>query len=150
VTNQVSPEDQFKRAWDYLSGADEMLHSRLNALLLCEAFLVVGYVELIVTGGFEGSAGLKVAAAAVIVLALLLTLILRAAGLKLQRGGDALKKAFLEKDDVYLTYINAVRSKPSRLWGSSFSRAIPDVFIGFWVLAACHLFFFGMIPGGQP
>ena len=73
--NMVTPQEA-SRAWEIHAAVDELLHSRVEALLIAHAFLVVAYVQIVSAERFKpGESGpLDFVLVAVIVLALALTI----------------------------------------------------------------------------
>jgi hypothetical protein len=141
-----------ERAWEYHKAADELLHSRSEALMIAQAFLIVGYFQVLTSEAFSRRTDMSfvIVLVAVAVLAVIVTLILMRVNGDLSRGIRLLKEKYLDQDDVYSDYLAAVRGQngdpgkgPSirlpwqtyrRLW----SFWLPLVFLVFWVLAGVH------------
>lgn len=137
--------DENDRAWRYHAAADELLHSRIEALLIAQAFLVIGYAQILTADSFCERSDLVYALLVLVVLALILTLIMMFVNAGLSRGIRLLKSEYLDHpqhgDPVYARYMAEVRGDQygkrrafPRLW----SFWIPFAFLIFWVAVGAH------------
>lgn len=139
------PERELDRAWRYHAAADELLHSRVEALLIAQAFLVLGYAQVLTAERFCERSDLPLALLILVVMALALTLIMMFVNAGLSRGIRRLKADYLDHKDagdpVYARYLAAVRGDRGgrrrafpRLW----SFWMPAIFLVFWAAAGGH------------
>lgn len=136
----LDPNRPTGRAWGYHVAADTILHTRVEALLICEAFLAAAYV------GILGSsiAMNEFLALAIIVLAVLITIIFLEANHRLLKGITFLKKAVIEEEGaLYEDYLKAVGSRAleGRGGNASVSVRLGYVLLAFWMAVAAHLAF---------
>ena len=127
------------RAWEYHHAADTTLHTRVNAMLVCQSFLIAAYVTLTVNSGVRYGAMLGIA---IIGLAAAITVMFMVANIRLLRGITYLKRQIVaEPDHLYGTYLHAVH--PRQLDGRGGSRTLalqlPVALLIFWIVAAFHL-----------
>lgn len=137
-----------ERAWRYHDAADQLLNGRIQSFLIAQAFLIVGYAQILTSSSFETRFELQVSLVAVALLAVFLTLVMKVLSAQLSRGIRALKKEYLlhetEGDQVYRTYFSAVRGDGidptldgfARGW----TRTMPVCFLIFWIGATGYAF----------
>ncbi len=137
--------DDIDRAWRYHAAADDLLHSRIEALLIAQAFLIIGYAQVLTAQEFCRRYDLTLALLAIVAVAVTVTILMMVVNNGLSRGIRFLKKTHLEHaeigDPIYIRYLEAVRGdsegkrKPfPRIWSSW----IPRVFLAFWFAASLH------------
>ena len=131
-------EKKIQRAWLYLENADSLLHSRMNALVLCQAFLAIAYVQIISASTFNERAYLPIAGLVIVGIGFFVTKTVLGSIIKLQQGGDAMKK-YLVNDSVYDDYLDAVRDGGPRKWLTSYTAVVPTFFEWFWVILFFHI-----------
>lgn len=130
-------DSEIDRAWRYHSAADGLLHSRVEALLISQAFLVVAYLQIETS---SNAIALWPVGYAIIVLALLVSILFLMAGGGLQRGLRYLKETHLVDDPVYGAYLNAVSPNYHRRWFRPriLPVILPMVFMAFWAFVGLH------------
>ncbi len=138
-------KDEIESAWKYLDGADSMLHSRMNSLLICQAFLVVAYVQVLSSQTFSEKAFMPMAGFIVVFLGYAITRVVFGSIVKLQKGGDEMKK-YLNHDPIYYAYLQGVRGGDKRKWLTSYTSVVPTFFMWFWV-ALMLLLTFAVLVG---
>lgn len=137
-------QSELDRAWRYHDAADQLLNGRIQSFLIAQAFLVVGYAQIITSGEFSTRPSLSIALLAVAMLAVYLTILMRSLAAELSRGLRSLKETYLLNettgDDVYLRYFSALRGDgygPSILGHEPrFTKHLPTSFLVFWVFAS--------------
>jgi len=139
----MTDKNDLERAWMYHEAADQLLNGRIQSFLIAQAFLIVGYAQLLTAENFDEKTNLVAALFALSVLAILLTLVMRALASQLSRGIRELKEGYLlndeHGDEVYRRYFSAVRGDGvdptldgfARGW----TRTVPNCFLIFWLVA---------------
>ncbi len=134
------------RAWRYHDAADQLLNGRIQSFMIAQAFLIVGYAQLLTAQDFETRMILKIALLSIAVLAIFLTLVMKALSAQLSRGIRELKRLHLlhetEGDSIYKVYFSAVRGDGvdptldgfARGW----TRTMPMCFLIFWIIAIAY------------
>lgn len=139
MTSPSSPSD-IERAWQYHAAADELLHSRLEALMIAHAFLAIAFIELVSSSYLmERAAFVDCLVAGVTGLALLLTLLIGRINGDLSRALRWLKYEHLVHDPVYRGYIDALTGSKDgvgRPYPKIWSKWIPFVLVGFWLFTS--------------
>lgn len=123
------------RAWEYHNAADTLLHTRIEGLLICHAFLVVAYVQLASADNFHSSPWMHVTAGAIVALAVVITILVVRVNHALLKGITYLKNNHLAHDDTYSGYLEAVGKVFLRTGNGSRVLAIwiPVCFLLFWI-----------------
>lgn len=129
------------RAWLFHDSADQLLTGRIQSFLIAQAFLIVGYAQILTAPSFADRLDLKIVLLAISLLAIALTLIMKALAAQLSRGIRELKKHYLlhetEGDAVYKAYFSAVRGDDTDPTLDGFARHwtryLPVCFLIFWV-----------------
>jgi hypothetical protein len=116
-----------------------MLHRRIEALLISQAFLVAAYVQVFISADFDSRVELKTFAIVVLALGLSINLLASRSWTKLVEGGNLMKVKYLTKlDPIYQEYFDTVRAPNGRRrW--SMSTHLPTILYAFWGGAAMHL-----------
>lgn len=145
---------QIERAWQYAWSADDMTHSRMSGLLISQAFLVVGYFQILTADQYAPGNWLFAVALALVLLALLITYTISVSVRHVARGCESMKHNYLcQLDDVYLQYLADVRRQPKEVvlgWVQgnssiprkkgmfsslhSYTESVPALFILFWIV----------------
>jgi hypothetical protein len=135
-------KEQLARAWNYHQGADQLLHMRIQAMLVAQSFLVGSFVGLRAGRDMAKSsfAPLDALSLGIVAVAVASTLALIRVNRALSNGLRQLKTSYLELDPIYKTYIDVVRAGP---FGSArlLSLWLPMTFLIFWLGAAAYLWF---------
>jgi len=127
------------RAWDYHHTSDGMLHTRVNAMLVCQSFLIAAYVTLSLNPNLRYGTMLGVA---IIALAATITVMFLIANIRTVRGITFLKRQIVsEPNHLYKAYLHTVNPRWDRGAGGSQTLAVqlPIALLVFWVVAAIHL-----------
>jgi hypothetical protein len=133
---------EIDRAWSYHHAADELLHSRVESLLIAHAFLAAAYAQVISgssekphTGFFSGM---------VIVLALVVTPMLMTTTFGLLKGTLHLKRRLI-CDEVYKDYLSAVAHdyQKRKFRPAILPVLVPIVLLGFWFVVGVDRLFGG-------
>lgn len=138
-----------ERAWRYHDAADQLLNARIQSFLIAQAFLIVGYAQILTASSFPDRVDLKLILAAIACLAIVLTLVMKALSAQLSRGIRELKRRYLlhdvDGDEIYKVYFSAVRGDgiDATLDGFArgWTRVVPLCFLIFWLLAAAYAAF---------
>jgi len=138
-----------ERAWRYHDAADQLLNGRIQSFLIAQAFLIVGYAQILTASSFSGRLELKLMLLSISILAIVLTLVMKALASQLSRGIRILKSQYLlhetDGDKVYKSYFSAVRGDgvDATLDGFArgWTRVMPMCFLIFWLLAAGYAMF---------
>lgn len=143
--NQLDSRD-LERAWRYHESADQLLNGRIQSFLIAQAFLIVGYAQILTASSFNERLDLKLVLLSISALAVVLTLVMKALAAQLSRGLRTLKKNYLlhevDGDDVYKSYFGAVRGDADNTTPDGFARGwtriMPICFLTFWLLAIAY------------
>lgn len=146
---EIMDNDTLERAWKYHDAADQLLNGRIQSFLIAQAFLIVGYAQVLTSSTFVERLDLKLVLIGISALAITLTLVMKALAAQLSRGIRALKRDYLvhEKkgDFVYKKYFSAVRGDgvDATLDGFArgWTRVMPMCFLIFWFFAAGYAVF---------
>lgn len=138
-----------ERAWRYHDAADQLLNGRIQSFLIAQAFLIVGYAQILSASSFSERLELKLVLLSISILAIVLTLVMKALAAQLSRGIRALKGQYLlheqDGDPVYKEYFGAVRGEGTDATLDGFTRGwtrvMPLCFLVFWLLAAGYAAF---------
>lgn len=136
--------NELQKAWAYHDAADQLLNGRIQSFLIAQAFLVVGYAQILTAAAFPERLDLKVFLVGVSLLAMFLTLVMKSLSSQLSRGIRALKRDYLlhesHGDEVYKSYFSAVRGDGIEPTLDGFARGwtkvMPISFLVFWAAAA--------------
>lgn len=137
------------RAWRYHDAADQLLNGRIQSFLIAQAFLIVGYAQILTASSFSERLDLKLLLLSISILAIILTLVMKALSAQLSRGIRVLKGQYLlheqDGDPIYKEYFSAVRGKgvDATLDGFArgWTRVMPLCFLVFWVFSAGYAAF---------
>ena len=127
------------RAWEYHHTSDGMLHTRVNAMLVCQSFLIAAYVTLSLNSSLRYGTMLGIA---IIVLAATITVMFLIANIRTVRGITFLKRQIVsEPNHLYKAYLDTVNPRWQKGAGASQTLAVqlPIALLIFWVVAAIHL-----------
>ena len=130
----------FDRAWEYHHSADGTLHTRVNAMLVCQSFLIAAYVTLTISTHVRYAAMLGIG---IIALAAVITIMFMVANIRLLRGITYLKRQIVaEPNHLYKAYLDSVNRRWLTGHGGSQTLALqlPVALLAFWIVAALHLF----------
>ncbi|MEQ8589689.1 MAG: hypothetical protein RIB70_07990 [Roseitalea porphyridii] len=138
-----------ERAWRYHDAADELLNGRIQSFLIAQAFLIVGYAQILTASSFVERIDLKLILLAISCLAIVLTIVMKTLAAQLSRGIRELKRKYLldenDGDQVYKAYFSAVRGDGVNTsldgFARGWTRVMPMCFLIFWGLALCYAMF---------
>ncbi len=141
--------EEVERAWQYHDAADKLLNDRIQSFLIAQAFLIVGYAQILTSSAFLERLDLQFMLVAVSILAISLTILMKFLAAQLSRGIRKLKENYLLHseigDEVYKTYFSAVKGEKNSSTLDGFARGwtktLPMSFLAFWFLASLYAVF---------